>query len=168
MRRSLVRWHEVTHLKASTHGCAVHVLHRSRASYEHIFFNAQTHAVLLLQPNTVNQILLVFARTQREYCARFIRVFTFKFVFTKCAPDSSVKNYVRINHILSYINRKLIYYTPRMHRMRMMQQIHGTVVRTGFNVASLGAGRTKIETTILTSCTAPPSSPFHITPCEIW
>ncbi len=55
----------------------------------------QTCATFLLQLRTANQMLSVFAQTQREYSAQFGCVLTFKFVFANCGPDFSIKNYVR-------------------------------------------------------------------------
>ncbi len=85
----------------------------------------RTRAMLLLQLHAMNQILLVFAQTQRKYCAQFGRVFILKFLFTNRAPDFSIKklcsSHVCINHGSLYVCRKLIYYVPRMYRTRAMQ-----------------------------------------------
>ncbi len=54
-----------------------------------------------------NQILPVFAQTQREYCAQFGHVFTLKSVFTNCSSDFSIKNYARLNHGLLYVSQKI-------------------------------------------------------------
>ncbi len=84
-----------------------------------------TRAMLLLQLHTTNQI--------RECCAQFGYIFTFKFAFTNCTPDFSIKNYVRINHGSSYVCRKLIYYMPRMRRTQAVQHMHGAVVCSGLS-----------------------------------
>ncbi len=80
-------------------------------------------------------ILTVFARTQRKYYALLGHVFKFKFMFVNCVSDFSVKNYVRINHGLSYACRKLIFYVPTTRRTQTAQRIYRAVVCTSFKVS---------------------------------
>ncbi len=109
-------------VEVSAYRCTVHASGSLHASYGYIFWKCtsvwmglRTHAVLLLQLHVANQILSVFARTQREYRAQFWRVFTFKFVFANCSPDFNVKKYVCpmfvSNMVLLMFTEN--YYTPR-------------------------------------------------------
>ncbi len=83
----------------------------TRKQATHIFFengkkDSQTRTILLLQLHAANQIMSVFAQTQRKCCAKFGRVFTFKFVFANSAPDFSIKNYVRSMFISTMVRRQ--------------------------------------------------------------
>ncbi len=89
---------QLPNLKSHTCGYTMHVLRCSLTSYKHIFckctfvqMGLQTRTALSLQLHTVNQILSVFSRTQRDCYAQFARVFNFKFVFANCAPDFSIQ-----------------------------------------------------------------------------
>ncbi len=74
--------------------CSVPLVHNLWTSFWSIWIGLQPRATLLLQVHTANQILPVFEQTQRENCTQFGCDFTFKFVFTNCAPDFIIKNYV--------------------------------------------------------------------------
>ncbi len=72
------------------HGCAMHALHHSHASYKHIFGKwLLTHIALLVQLYTAIQILLVFAWTRREYYTQF-----------GCMPVGHLTGHINLQYML--------------------------------------------------------------------
>ncbi len=114
-------------VRTGTHKCAIHTLNHSRASHKHFFENASPFRWdYLWQLHTANQILSVFARTQRECCAQFRRVFMFKLVFAKCASDLRIKNHVGFLFVIRHAGGAYIhaYMHTYLYNMYVCRFVH--------------------------------------------